>query len=41
MLSLICKIIIASANISALTSCTDKLWGEGEMPEALKKKNQE
>lgn len=41
MLSIICRFIIASANISALTSCTEKLWGEEEMPEVLKKKHQD
>ncbi|MBR6222168.1 MAG: cyclic lactone autoinducer peptide [Lachnospiraceae bacterium] len=41
MLKWICNYLIASASIAAFISCSGYKWGETEMPEALKKLNEE
>ncbi len=40
MFNIICSVLVSIASFSACTSCSDRLWGETEMPEALKKLNE-
>ena len=40
MIKLLCTYLLMSADLSALLSCSYKRWGEEEMPDALKKLNE-